>query len=64
MVNDELRKAIADFFDAGDFAEFIGVSTMDLIEAFPDELEEHLEDIEELMMLKNSNEDNYDEETE
>lgn len=63
MVNDELRKAIADYFDAGDFAEFIGVSTMDLIEAFPEQMEAVLEDIEELMNLKNENEDNYDEDT-
>ena len=48
-MDEELRKAIADYFDAGDFAEFIGVSTMDLINAFEDEVEEALEEILELM---------------
>lgn len=48
-MNDELRKAIADYFDAGDFAEFIGIDTMDLINAFPEEVEDVLDDILELM---------------
>lgn len=63
-MNEELRKAIADFFDAGDFAEFIGVTTEDLINAFPDEVDEALDDIKELMGLQGMDlEDNYDEET-
>lgn len=62
-MNEELRKAIADYFDAGDFAEFIGVSTMDLINAFPDEVEEVLDDIIEIMGLQAPTEDNYDEDT-
>ena len=48
-MDEELRKAIADYFDPNDFAEFIGVSTMDLIIAFPDEVEDCLDDILELM---------------
>lgn len=51
-MDDELRKAIADYFDAGDFAEFIGVDTLDLIEAFPKEVEDALEDIKEIMGLR------------
>lgn len=50
-MDEELRKAIADFFDAGDFAEFIGVTTMDLLNAFPDQVEEVMEDIKEMMGL-------------
>lgn len=61
-MNEELRKAIADYFDAGDFAEFIGVNTMDLIVAFPDEVNDALEDIKEIMGLNNDVEDNYGEE--
>lgn len=61
MLNDELRKAIADYFDAGDFAEFIGVTTEELIDAFPDKVEEVLDDIKELMGLNSEVEDNYDE---
>lgn len=64
-MDEELRKAIADYFDAGDFAEFIGVTTLDLITAFPEEVEQVLPDILEMMGLENSEvEDNYDEETE
>lgn len=64
-MDEELRKAIADYFDAGDFAEFIGIDTMDLIEAFPEHVEGVLEDILEMMGLEDvSVEDNYDEETE
>lgn len=51
-MDEELRKAIADYFDAGNFAEFIGVTTLQLIEAFPDETEAALEDILELMEYK------------
>jgi hypothetical protein len=51
VINVELRKAIADFFDAGDFAEFIGVDTAMLIDAFEDEVEEALPDIQEMMGL-------------
>lgn len=64
MVNEELRKAIADYFDPGDFAEFIGVTTLDLVNAFPDEVEAVLEDIEELMGVNSDVEDNYSEERE
>jgi hypothetical protein len=53
-MDEELRKAIADYFDAGEFAEFIGVTTMDLINAFPDEVETVMDDILELMEYKNS----------
>ena len=51
-MDDELRKAIADFFDAGDFAEFIGITTEQIIEAFPNEVEDALDDILELMRYK------------
>lgn len=51
-MDEELRKSISDFFDAGNFAEFIGVSTSELIEAFPDEVEDALDDIKELMGLR------------
>jgi hypothetical protein len=53
-MDEELRKQIDDFFDPSDFAEFIGVSTLDILNAFPDETENCLDDILELMELKNS----------
>lgn len=48
-MDEMLRKAICDYFEAGDFAEYIGVTVDDLIEAFPDEVEDALDDIKELM---------------
>lgn len=50
-MDEELRKAIADFFDPGDFAEFIGVTTLDLINEFEDEVMDSIEDIKEMMGL-------------
>lgn len=52
MIDTELRKAIADYFDPGDFAEFIGVGTLDLIDAFEENVEEVMEDIKEMMGLR------------
>lgn len=51
-MDEELRKIISDYFDAGDFAEFIGLKTDQLIEEFPDEVEDALDDIKELMGLR------------
>jgi hypothetical protein len=48
-MNEMLRRAICDYFEAGDFAEYIGITVDDLIEAFPDEVEDALEDLKELM---------------
>jgi len=48
-MDEMLRRAICDYFEAGDFAEYIGVTVEDLIVAFPDEVDEALEDIKELM---------------
>jgi hypothetical protein len=48
-MNEELRKAICDYFEAGDFAECIGVSVEDLIYAFPDEVEDCLDDLKEMI---------------
>ena len=51
-MDEELRKMISDYFDAGDFAEFIGVTTLDLINAFEDQTIDAMEDIKELMGLR------------
>lgn len=52
-MNEMLRRAICDYFEAGDFAEYIGVTVDDLITAFPDEVEDALEDLMELMEYEN-----------
>jgi hypothetical protein len=56
-MNEMLRRAICDYFEAGDFAEYIGVTVDDLITAFPDEVEDALEDLMELMEYENVEED-------
>lgn len=57
-MDDMLRKAICDYFEAGDFAEYIGVTVDDLIEAFPDEVDDALDDIKELMEYEDPEDNN------
>jgi hypothetical protein len=52
-MDDMLRRAICDYFEAGDFAEYIGVTVDDLINAFPDEVDDVLDDIKEIMGYEN-----------
>ena len=51
-MDEETKERIADFFDAWDLVAFLQVSTKDIIEAFPEEIEDALEDIEDLMDLR------------
>lgn len=48
-MDDMLRRAICDYFEAGDFAEYIGITVDDMINAFPDEVDEALDELKELM---------------
>jgi hypothetical protein len=48
-MDDMLRRAICDYFEAGDFAEYIGITVDDMIEAFPDEVDDVLDELKELM---------------
>lgn len=52
-MDEMLRKAICDYFEAGDFAEYIGVTVDYLITAFPDEVDDALDEIKELMEYAN-----------
>jgi hypothetical protein len=52
-MDEETKKRIADFFDAGELAEYLGVTSLDIIEAFPVEVEDALEEINELMEYHN-----------
>ena len=66
IMDEELRKAIADYFDPGNLVEFLGLTTDQILEEFNDEVEDALEDIKELMGLRlphlNPDEDEGDEE--
>jgi hypothetical protein len=54
-MDEMLRRAICDYFEAGDFAEYIGVTVDDLINAFPDEVDDALDEIKELMEYEDLN---------
>lgn len=49
----ETKNRIADFFEAWDLIEFLQVSVDDVLDSFEDEIVEALDDIEELMGVKN-----------
>lgn len=51
----ETKERIADYFDAWDLVEYLGFSTMQIIEAFEEDLEERLDQIEELMEFRSHN---------
>jgi hypothetical protein len=57
MLDEMLRAAICDYFEAGDFASYIGVTVADLIEAFPNEVEDALDDIKEIMEYEDVGDD-------
>jgi len=48
-MDEMLKAAICDYFEAGDFATYIGITVEDMIEAFSDEVEDALNDLKELM---------------
>lgn len=63
-MNEELRKAVDDYFDASDFVGYIGVTVLDLIEAFPEKVDEAEDEILELMGLTKSGIMNEEDENE
>jgi hypothetical protein len=48
-VNEYLRDALSDYFEAGDFADCIGVTVGDIIDAFSDEVEAVLDELKEII---------------
>jgi hypothetical protein len=48
-VDEETRKRIEDFFEGFELIEFLQISVSDVVEAFEDEIEVYLDEIEELM---------------
>lgn len=49
----DTKARIEDFFTAAELAEYLQLPVGDLIERFEDEIEEALEDIDELMGVRN-----------
>lgn len=51
-MDEETINRIADYFEPSELAEYLGLTSKDLILAFPDEVSDSLEDIEELMEFR------------
>jgi hypothetical protein len=49
---EELKKKLADYFESWELAEYLKLSSAELIEAFEDEVEDKLEGLKELMGLE------------
>jgi hypothetical protein len=59
-MDEEIKKRIADYFEPHELVEYLKqITTLDIIEAFPEVLEEALDDIEELMDVKRSQVSTY-----
>ena len=52
MMDDELRKMIDYYFDASDLVEFLGLSAIDIVDNFPKEIEDALDDIKDMIGLR------------
>jgi hypothetical protein len=48
MMDERLNRVI-DYFDAWDLVQLLGISTEDIISAFPDDVDDKLEQLEEIM---------------
>lgn len=48
-MNEGLRKALCDYFEAGEFAELLGITVDDLITDYPDQLDDALDDLKEII---------------
>lgn len=49
MLDRDVKERIADFFEPWELVEYLGAKIDDVIDAFEDEIEERLGDLEELM---------------
>lgn len=56
-MTEELRKAIADYFEPGEFAEYIGLTIEDILDRHEDEVDEALPEILELMEYEAGNDE-------
>lgn len=56
------RDRIEDFFEGFELVEFLQLSVEDIIDAFEDQIEEALDEIEELMQVRYTKDKGYPEE--
>lgn len=54
-MDEETRKRIEDFFEGFELVEFLQLPVSEVIAAFEDAVEEHIDEIEELMQVRGRN---------
>ena len=52
MLSKDVKARIADYFEAADLVDFLQLKVEDVIEAFEDDIEESLDDIEDMMGVR------------
>lgn len=52
MIDAETRKRIEDFFEGFELIEFLQIAVSDVFDAFEDDIEEYIDEIEELMGVR------------
>jgi len=52
MLSKEVKTRIADYFEAADLVDFLQLKVEDVIDAFEDDIEESLDDIEDMMGVR------------
>lgn len=50
-MDEELRKEIADYFDASELVELLGITSQQIIEEFSDEVEDAQDDLADIMQV-------------
>jgi hypothetical protein len=51
-MDNETKNRIADYFDAWNLVELLGISTSEIVEAFEELIEERLHEVEEVMGVR------------
>ena len=57
MLDRETRKRIEDYFDPTELVDYLQVTTEEVVDAFEDKIDEHLEDIEEFIGVRREKDD-------
>lgn len=60
MLDRETKARIIDWFEAPDLVDFLQLTTEDIVEVFEEEIEDNLDEIEEIIGIRQDNEDEED----
>lgn len=56
MINKEIKKRLADYFEPEELVNYLGLTAEDLIDAFEADVEEALDDLEDIMGFSDDDE--------